>query len=145
MLLLVFADGDDVGVVKENICRHQHGIEEQTGVDGDLFLRLVLKLRHAFELAERADAGEHPREFVVAVNVALNEEVALFGIESASHVLREAGIGVFAEFGGNFRERDGVLVGYEEIAFVIILHGAPIAHCAEIVPEVEPSRGLSSR
>ena len=132
-------------IVEQNIRRHQRRVVKQTRTDGNLLFRLVLKLRHALKLTERANAAENPRELRVPDDLTLRKQRAFRGIEPARHVLREAGVGVFAKLGGNGRNRDGVLIRDHEKAGVIVLHFFPVERRAEIISEVETPGGLRSR
>ena len=46
VLALVVADRDDVGLVEEDVARHQHRVREEAGGDELALLRLLLELRH---------------------------------------------------------------------------------------------------
>ena len=64
----------------------------------------------------------------MADDVRLDEEAAPGRVEAAGHVLGEAGVGVIPELGRDVGDRDGVLVDDAEIAFMVVLHAAPIEH-----------------
>ena len=87
MLLLIVADWHELGVIEQDIRRHEHRVEKEPGVDRLLLARLVLKLGHALELAERTEATENPGELGVPDDVRLHEEPAPGWVQTASHVL----------------------------------------------------------
>ena len=90
MLLLVLAHRDIVGLIEQDIRRHQRRIGEETAVDVLAVLGgLVLKLRHARELAELRVAAQNPAQFRVRGHVGLDEHDVLLGIQTAGNVLRE--------------------------------------------------------
>ena len=62
MLNLVFSDGDEIGLVEENVRRLQHRIVQQAGKNALFLGRLFLKLRLPLQLAEWRDGVEYPRE-----------------------------------------------------------------------------------
>ena len=60
MLALVVADRDEVGLVEQDVARHQHGIREERSRDELVRRGLLLELRHAAELpAARDRRGSH--------------------------------------------------------------------------------------
>ena len=65
MLLLVFPDRSEIGVIEKNVGRHQHGIVEQAYRDVvALFHRLFLELDHSLQPVQRGDAVQQPAQFV---------------------------------------------------------------------------------
>ena len=64
VLFLILTDGDDVGVVEEDIGGHEGGVGEEGVVGGEAFGDLVLIRVAALEEAHGADSGEDPGEFV---------------------------------------------------------------------------------
>ena len=165
---LVLAHGDEVGVVKQDVRGHQHGVAEQTGVDRGLspgpfvgkldlavgrvglggleaeFGGLVLELGHALELPDGGQAGQHPGEFGVPDNVRLEELVAFVGIKTAGNVLGHALVGVLPENRGFGGRGDGVQIDDPEVAFVPVEHFRPVAHRSEVVAQGEIARGLGA-
>ena len=138
MLLLVFADGDEVGVVDEDIRRHQHGIIKKAAVEGVFMLAgFILKLGHALEVAERAYAGEYPSQIGVAFYGALQKQIALFGVEAARHILRGAVEHVAPQVGGDIGNCYCVHIDYAEIAVAVVDECAPIFNSAEVIAQVE--------
>ena len=72
MLLLVLTDGNQIGLVKKDICRHQYGIIVKTCVYVICMLcGFILKLGHTVKLAYHCVAIEHPAQLCVSGNVAL--------------------------------------------------------------------------
>ena len=83
VLALVLPHRHLVRAVREDVGRHQHGVEEQAG-GHELALGdgLVAELVHALELAERGDARQQPGELGVLLDVGLAEQDAALGIEA---------------------------------------------------------------
>ena len=78
MLALVVADGDEVGVVEEDIGGHEDRVGEEAD-PGRLFAtfgRLVLELGHAVQLTHAGGALEQPGQLGVLVDMALDEQGA---------------------------------------------------------------------
>ena len=86
VLALVVADGDAVGVVQEDVGRHQGRVGEQAGGDelAGVARGLVLELRHALQLADARGALEQPVELGVLGDMALHEDRAHVRVESAA-------------------------------------------------------------
>ena len=81
VLALVVPDRDDVGLVEQDVARHQHRVGEEAGGDELLALALVLELGHTAELAEPGDGREQPSRLGMRGHVALQEERAAIGVE----------------------------------------------------------------
>ena len=61
VLALIHANRNKIGLVQQNVCRHQNRIGEQTDIDVVRMLGgFVLELGHAGSLAEHGEAVEHP-------------------------------------------------------------------------------------
>ena len=84
VLALVVADRDDVGLVEEDVARHQHRVGEEPGRDELPPVGLVLELRHPAELAVAGDGREQPRRLGVRRDVALREDGRPLGVEARS-------------------------------------------------------------
>ncbi len=96
VLLLVFADGNDVGVVEKDIGGHEGGVGKEGVVGGDAFGNFVFIGVAAFEEAHGADGGEDPREFVDFGDGTLLEKDAFGGGESAGEEVDGDAADVFA-------------------------------------------------
>ena len=81
VLALVVADGHRVGVVQEDVGRHQHRVGEQARPDRLLAGALLLELGHPLQLAVGGGALEEPFERGVLGDLALYEERAAIRIE----------------------------------------------------------------
>ena len=81
MLPLVVADRNDVGLVEQDVARHQDRVGEEGGRDELLFRRLLLELRHPAELAVARDRRQQPGRLGVRGDVALDEDRRPLGIE----------------------------------------------------------------
>ena len=136
VLLLVCAYGHLVSLIEQNVARHQRGVGEQSGVDiVGVFFGLVLELGHARKLAELGVAVEYPCKLRVGVDVALNEEQALFHVDAAGED-RSVGVDdVLAHLSGVLSDGDGVKVCERVDAAVFLLHLHPVADRSEIVAQ----------
>ena len=81
MLALVVADRDDVGLVEQDVARHQDGVREEAGGDELLAFALLLERGHAAELPEPGDGREQPSRFGMRGHMALAEERAAVRVE----------------------------------------------------------------
>ena len=80
MLTLIVADGNEVGVVQQDVGSLKRWVGEQCARDELASIALVLELSHAAEFAE-ADSGFHkPTELGVLGHLALHEQGALLGV-----------------------------------------------------------------
>src|SRR5690606_37889028 len=90
MLPLVRADGNEMGIVQDDIGGLEDWIGEQGGADTFFFAtRFVLELGHATEFTKTGDGLEDPAEFRVLVYIGLHKENAMFGINTGG----EDGVG----------------------------------------------------
>ena len=84
VLPLVVADGHAVGLVQQDVGRHQNRVGEQpTRAAPSPPLRgLVLELRHTPQLAHAGDALEQPRQPRVLGHLALQEDRRDVGVDA---------------------------------------------------------------
>ena len=145
VLLLVVADGDEVGLVEQDVGRHARGVSEQAAVYVVGVLgALVLELRHAAELAEHGVAVEHPAELRVAGVVALHKERDLVGVEAAGDVLRKLLHSAAAQVGGHLAHGYGVHVHDAVIGVVVVDHVHPVPDGAHVGAERQITGGLDA-
>ena len=85
MLALIVADRDLLGVVQQDVRRHQRGIREKPGqhVFIALFGRFVLELGHTGEFAVANRALHDPRQLGVLRYVTLHKHARPLGIEAS--------------------------------------------------------------
>ncbi len=149
VLALVVAHGDAIGVVSEDVGRHQHRVVEQADAHRLLTGRLVLELRHAAKLPECRHAVQDPGELGVLEHVTLDEEHALLGVEARGQQEHHRAPGPLGELVGVVGQRHRVEVDDAVERFVgcrgLVLGRHPVAHRTEIVPEMLLARGLDSR
>src|SRR4030095_7482711 len=75
MLLLVFTNRYEVGLIKQNVGSHQHRIVEQADADIlALLARLVFELSHSFQFRQTRRAIQNPGQFGVLSYVRLYED-----------------------------------------------------------------------
>ena len=106
--------------------------------------RLILELRHAAEIAERAETREHPAHLCVCGDVALDKDEALLGIKPAREQKGKRLTARLAPHGGLVVDRQRVQIGDEVVAVVFLLQLPPVLHRAEIVAEGECTGGLDA-
>ena len=146
MLLLIDADRHEVGLVEQNVCRHEGRVCEKACVDIlRVLCALVLKLRHSRKLAEHRVAVEHPAKLRVSGHVRLYEKGVLRFVKAASHVERERFVGASAKLRGYLTHGYGVQVDHAVECFVFLGESRKILDRSEIVSDGEVSRGLNAR
>ncbi|CZW17140.1 Uncharacterised protein [Enterobacter hormaechei] len=127
VLLLVFTHRHLVGLVQQNVGRHQHRIIKQTGVDIlRVARRLILELGHAAQLAEIGVAVQRPAQLRVLWHVRLNENGALLWIDTARQVQRQRIERCFAQLLGILTRGDSMQIHDAVNAVVVILHAHPL-------------------
>ena len=133
MLLLVFAHGDQVRLIDENVRRHQNRIREKTGGDVvRVLLRLHLELRHARKLAELRVAAEHPGKLCVRRNMRLDEHDVLLRVQTAGDILRELLEASSAKIRRNLPHGNCVHVHDAVQTVILVLQRHPVFDCAHI-------------
>ncbi len=89
MLFLVFTHRHLVGLIQQDICRHQHGIIEQTGVDVFRIARgFVFELSHTAQLAKIGVAVQRPAQLRVFRHVGLYEDGTFFRVDTTGQIQR---------------------------------------------------------
>ena len=142
---LVGADGDEVGLVEQDVGGLKERVAEEA-VGAQVFvvqlLLLVLVGGHALEPAEGREHAEERVEAVVLLDVGLAEDDGAAGVEAGGEevecdledvLLHAAGVGVV---GG-----EGVQVGDEEVAVVVVLEADPVVQRTHVVAEVKAAGG----
>ena len=144
VLALVVADRDDVGLVEQDVARHQHRIGEEAGGDELLALALFLELGHTAELSEPGDGREQPSRLGVRGHVALQEERAALRVETDREEERRqverAVVQVLRVVVGG----DRVQVDDAEEGVALVLGRDVLAHRADVVADVLGTRGLDA-
>ena len=88
VLALVVADRHEVGLVQQDVGRHQHRVGEQARA-GRIPRRplpdLVLELGHAGKLAHAGGALEEPGQLGMLMDVALDEQRATLRVQPGRH------------------------------------------------------------
>ena len=145
VLLLVLAHRDDVGIVEQNVSRHEHGIGKETVIHGNALGGLVFEGVPLFQQAHGGECGEEPGEFGDFGDIRLAEENGFLGIEAAGEEIQSDIPGILAPLGGVEEGGHGMVIGDEvqRLALVLQLNGRP--HHPEIVSEVQGAAGLDAR
>ena len=145
MLLLILAHRDIVGLIEQDIRRHQRRIGEETAVDVLAVLGgLVLKLRHARELAEHRIAVQDPAELSVLRHVGLDEQRVLLGVQAAGDVLRQLLERAAAQRRRVLTHGDRVHIGHEVVVVKFLVALRPVLDRAEVGPEGQIAAGLNA-
>ena len=145
MLLLILAHGDIVGLIEQDIRRHQRRIGEETAVDVLAVLgRLVLKLRHAGKLAKHRIAIQHPPKLCMLRHMRLDKERVLLGVQAAGDVLRQLLERAAAQRRRVLTHGDRVHIGHEVVVVKFLVALRPVLDRAEVGPEGQIAAGLNA-
>src|SRR5581483_7431212 len=136
VLALVVADRHRVGLVEEDVARHQPRVGEQAGGDEVPLLGLVLELRHAPELPVARHGREQPGRLGVRGHVALREHRRALGVEAGGEQHRVQVERALAQVGGVVLDGDRVQVDDAEEGVPLLLRGRVLAEAADQVAEV---------
>jgi hypothetical protein len=145
VLLLVFAHRHQVGLIEQNVRRHQDRIIEQP--DADVFLlfaRLVLELRHALELGHARHPVKQPGQFRVGRNIRLHKNRRHVGIDADGDIDARQFTCLGRQDFRILREGDGVQVHDAEKTLVIVLQRDPVAQRAQVISQMNVTRGLGA-
>src|ERR1035437_4593597 len=133
VLDLVFAHGNEVRVVEQDVRRLQDGVIEDPRHHLLLLRRLLLERNLPLELAERRDRVENPRELGMLGHLRLDEQGRLRrvdpgGEEPHRHFLRAP-----LQFPRLVGRRNGVVVHDAEERLELVLQLHPVLHRPEVV------------
>ena len=141
MLLLVFAHGHLGGFVYQDVGGHERGVGQQAGIDVvGILAHLVLERGDALQLAQVGVHVEEEIQLDGLGQVALQVDGGLFGVEAASQILHKDLPGVAVEVVGCGVRGERMVIGYEEIAVVLVLHLDKVAQSAEIIAQMQVAR-----
>ena len=133
VLALVLAHRDPVGVVEEDVGRHEGRVGEQGRPHRLLAVRLLLELDHPVQLAV-GDGGLHqPAQLGVLGHVALDEEGGDVGVEADGHQHAGQLQGAFPQLGGVVLDGEGVEVDHRVEGVGLVLLGHPVPERAQVV------------
>jgi len=142
---LVFADGDEFGSEGEDVSALAdgvHGEAEGVGVAEAFGVDLGFEGGVAHDLVEGDEHGEEKCKFGDSGDLALEDEGGAFGVEADGEPVFDYAEGVGADVGWSFGERgEGVYVGDEEVAVVVVLEVQAVFEAADVVAEVEACGG----
>ena len=145
MLLLVCTHGHQISLIQQDVRCHQNGIGKQAGGDVvSVLLGLLLELGHAGELAELGIAAQDPAQLCVLGHMALDEQNALFGIQTAGQILCQLGQGTAAQVSRVLADGDGVHIHYAVDALVLVLQGYPVLDGAHVGAQSQVAAGLDA-
>ena len=145
MLDLVLADGHDVGVIDQDVGRHEHRIGEQPGVGAEPAGLLVLVGNAAFQQAHGRAAEQDPAELGHLGHVRLQEQRGPIRIEPQGQQIERRVERVAPQLRGIADRCQGMQVGDEvEGRFGLILQVDVLADRAEVVAPMETPGGLDA-
>src|SRR5882724_3413864 len=137
MLLLIFADGYQIGLIKQNVRRHQHRIVKYPNSNVLALARLIFELSHAFKFGHARDAVKHPGQFRMFSNIRLNEDGRDCRINSDCNVDARQ----LASFLGQklrvLPRGDRVQVDDAKKALILMLQPHPVAQRAEVIAQMD--------
>jgi hypothetical protein len=147
VLLLVLADGNQVGVVNHDVGRLEHWVAEQAGVGRKALRDLVLVGVAALEQAHRRERREDPGQLGHLGQVALAVEDRPLRVQAEGQVVEHQRPHHVAAQLGVADGGHGVVVGDEDGGRVVLLERDVLARGPEVVADVQPARagGLHAR
>ena len=144
VLLLVAADRDEVGIVNQDIGRHEDRVGEDAVVWGKAAGQFFLVTVASFEQAHRGDGGEHPGQFCDGGHVGLAEQEGRGGVQSAGQEIERNVQSVLAALGGVEERGHGMVVGDEIEGLALFLQFDGGFHHAKVIAQVERARRLNA-
>ncbi len=145
MLALVVSDRHPVGVVEQDVGRHEHRVGEQVDTHGLRVGRLLLELRHPLELSVGRRRPEQPGQLGVLRHMALDEHRAERRVDSHREEPVRKVQGPLCERHRIVLDRKSVEVDDGVKSLVDVLVRDPVAQGSEIVAEMDVPRGLHAR
>src|SRR3989339_1967084 len=89
MLLLIFADRDNLGVIQQDISSHQNRVVKESNTDIFPFASgFIFVLSHAFKFSHRSNTIQDPTKFCVFIHTRLLEQNRFFRVYARSQVRR---------------------------------------------------------
>jgi len=145
VLFLVFADWHQVGVIKKDVGRHQHGVIQQpNGHVVALLDRLLLELDHPLQPVERSDTVQEPAELGMGRHMALHKHRAFFRINPAGQIKGRCAEGVLRQTARVVGNGDRVQIHDTEEGVVGVLEVHPVADGTQPVAQMEGAGGLDA-
>ena len=145
VLALVVSDGHAVGVVDEDVRRHQDRIGHEAGPHGLLPAALLLELCHPAKLAHCRRALEQPRELCVLGHVTLDEDRADVRVEPRREQADGRVEGAAAQVVGVVLACEPVEVDDAEETVRLVLVHRPLPQRPEVVADMQVTGGLYAR
>ena len=146
---LILSNGNEVGLIEEDVGGLEERIaEEAVGVEVLLaeLLLLVFVGGDALEPRQRREHAEEGVQLGVLRDVRLDEDGADLGVETGGEEVDRHVADVLAERGGiGVVGGEGVEVGDEEVALVLVLELDPVVERAHVVAEVKAAGGTHAR
>ena len=138
---LIFPDGNEVALIKQNVSGLQHWISEKS-VGAQVFLGDILALllvsRYALQPAERRNHRKQKVKLSVLRHVRLNEHGATLGVESGGQPIEQYFNGILLDLRSvGVIGRQRVPVGDKEETLVLLLHAHPVLQSANIVAKMQ--------
>ena len=137
MLLLIFADRNQIGLIEQYIRGHQHRIIEEADEDVLFLLAgLIFELRHAFQLGHARDAVKQPRQLSVRGHIRLHKHGRNIRINANGKIDSRELTRFCGEHLRILRQRDGVKIYDTEKTLIVTLERHPITQSAEIISQM---------
>src|SRR5262249_48740559 len=144
MLTLVVADRHEIGLVEQDVARHQHGIREEPSRDELVAIALLLELRHPPELAIARHGRQQPGRLGVRGDVALDEDRRAFRVEPCRDQHRVEVERRAPQLVGVVLDRDRMQVDDAEERVAAFLCLGVLAEAAGVVADRLRSGGLDA-
>jgi hypothetical protein len=145
VLFLVGADGDEVAVEDEDVGCLQDRICEQPVIWTHTLGDFVFEACASLQKSHRGNAGKQPSELGNFWHIGLTPEDGFFGIKTEGDIIHCYIESVLSNIIWGRIAGKGVVVGNKIKAIVLGLEFEVLAHCAEEITYVKPTRWLYAR
>ena len=142
VLPLVLADWHLMGIVEQDVARHEDGVVEEPGGYALLVLCLCLELRHSLQPADGRDAVEQPAGLSVRRHVALHENSALVRVKPRGEQHRGQRTRLAPQLRRVLEHGQSVQVDDAEVVLLLLLSVDPSLDGADVVAELHVAAWL---
>ncbi|MBA7592891.1 hypothetical protein ES708_35093 [subsurface metagenome] len=145
VLFLVFPHRHDIGIVEQDIGRHQGRVIKEPNAHLLLvFGRFLLELGHALHPAHGDKAVENPGQLAVGGDVGLYEKDGAFRVDAGRQEQPGDLAGPGLQNLGVLLDGDGMKVHDAEDIVVVLLTGYPVLDSSQVVADHEGARRLNA-
>ena len=137
VLFLIAPNGDRIGIINQNVRRHQHRISKEAMVRGNPFGDFIFVTGAALQQAHRSNRRQHPGQLRHFRHIRLAKENRLLRIQPAGQEIQRHIQRIGAALLGIEQRSHRVIIGDEikGLPFFLQFNGWP--HHPKIIPDVQ--------